>query len=452
MAGINVSGLVDTERGFINPSIYHDQAIYAAEQEFVFARCWLFLAHETMLPKAGDFIQTYMGEDPVLVVRQRDGSIKAFLNQCRHRGMRICRADLGNSKAFTCTYHGWTYSTAGDLISVPHEDDAYFNEIDKSQWRPAAVRIANYKGFVFGTWDAHAPEFTDYLGDMAWYFDAFVDRWAGGAEVIEGAHRWLIDCNWKFAAEQFASDSYHAEISHASAYLAYVAPGDGLTQDQLVANRKKGGYQFAAPQGHGTGFRTSPQPKRVGPVVQDWEASVLPEIVDRLGEPRALYMPGHATIFPSLAYLSNGTFRVFHPRGPAQIEVWAWGLVQKDAPEKVKDERRVEILRTFSPGGLFEQDDGENWNEIQKVLRGWQARQRPLSIQMGLGHWAGDAAGFPGRTAYVFAEEAARSFYQRWSEHIAGTSWERLAELDAAYAEASGANGQAVRQPEGQSS
>jgi 3-phenylpropionate/trans-cinnamate dioxygenase alpha subunit len=433
VTAVDVSKLVDAEHGLINPTIYHDQAIYDAELEFIYGRCWLFLAHESMIPKAGDFIQTYMGEDPVLVVRQRDGSIKSFLNQCRHRGMRICRADLGNNKVFTCTYHGWAYNTAGELVSVPHEEDGYHNEIDKSKWGPAPVRVTNYKGFVFGTWDESAPEFVDYMGEMLWYFDAFADRWEGGAEVIQGSHKWLIDCNWKFAAEQFASDSYHAEISHASAYMAYVAPGEGMTLDQLVESRKKSGYQFTAPQGHGTGFRTSVQPKRVGPVVQAWESQELPKVVDRLGEARALYMPGHATVFPSLAYLSNGTFRVWHPRGPGQIEVWAWGLVQKDAPEEVKNERRIEILRTFSPGGLFEQDDGENWNEIQKVLRGWRARQHPLNVQMGLGHAQFDANGFPGRTAYVFAEEAARSFYKRWAEHVTGTGWDRLAEIDAAY-------------------
>lgn len=432
MPAINATSLVDVNQGMISPEIYHNREIYDAELEHVFGRCWLFLAHETMIPKAGDFIQTYMGEDPVLVVRQRDGSIRAFLNQCRHRGMRICRADLGNSKMFTCTYHGWTYNTAGDLVSVPHEDDAYFHEIDKAKWGPAQVRLANYKGFVFGTWDESAPDFVTYLGDMAWYFDAFCDRWEEGAEVISGTHKWLIDCNWKFAAEQFASDSYHAEISHASAYMAYVAPGEGMSLTELVENRKKAGYQFTASQGHGTGFRTSVQPKRVGPIVEEWEAQVLPKIVDRLGEARALYMPGHATIFPSLAYLSNGTFRVWHPRGPGQIEVWAWGLVHKAAPEKVKDERRVEILRTFSPGGLFEQDDGENWNEIQKVLRGWRARQHPLNVQMGLGHTNYDANGFPGRSAYVFAEEAARSFYKRWSELVSGYTWEELAEIDEA--------------------
>ncbi len=145
--------LLDLDNGTISGAIFTDEKIYQEELEQVFARSWLFLAHDTMIPKAGDFLQQYMGEDPVVVVRQKDGSIAAFLNQCTHRGMRICRADKGNAKAFMCSFHGWGYDLSGNLTHVPHEDVAYpVGTLDKSQWGARRVpRITNYKGFIFGT-------------------------------------------------------------------------------------------------------------------------------------------------------------------------------------------------------------------------------------------------------------------------------------------------------------
>ncbi len=92
-----IKGLVDQDVGLLDPRIFTDQELYEIELEKVFSRSWLLLGHEGHIPNAGDYLTTYMGEDPVIVVRQKDKSIKVFLNQCRHRGMRIERSDFGNA-------------------------------------------------------------------------------------------------------------------------------------------------------------------------------------------------------------------------------------------------------------------------------------------------------------------------------------------------------------------
>ena len=123
---------VDAARGLVSRRIFVDQDIYEQELERVFSRCWLYLGHDTQLPNPGDYFTTYMAEDPILVTRDQSGNIRAFLNSCRHRGMRVCRSDMGNAKAFSCPYHGWTYNNAGQLTGVPRYEAAYFGELDRN--------------------------------------------------------------------------------------------------------------------------------------------------------------------------------------------------------------------------------------------------------------------------------------------------------------------------------
>src|SRR5438105_5272543 len=195
-------GLVDLRAGTISREIFVSEAIYREEVERVFARAWLFVGHESQIPGPGDFVVSGMGEESVILCRDRRGEIHVFLNSCRHRGMKVCRYDEGNTSVFTCPYHGWSYGTDGKLGGVPFFREAYHSQLDRSQWGLVEVaQLCRYKGTVWATWDPAAPSFFDYLGDFRGYDDLTLDGWDGseaGDEVLGGVQQWLIPWNWKF--------------------------------------------------------------------------------------------------------------------------------------------------------------------------------------------------------------------------------------------------------------
>ena len=101
--------MVDAARGLVDRKMFSDEEIYQLELERIFARAWNFMAHESQIPNAGDFFLTWIGEDRVIVVRDKEGQPQVLLNTCRHRGNAVCRAEEGHATSFMCTYHGWTY-------------------------------------------------------------------------------------------------------------------------------------------------------------------------------------------------------------------------------------------------------------------------------------------------------------------------------------------------------
>lgn len=405
--------LADPENGVLKAQIYSDEEIYRLELEKIFSKSWLFLCPESQIPNPGDYFVSYMGADPVIVARQQDGSVVAFLNQCRHRGGALCRGESGNTKAFTCTYHGWSYDSTGELISIPYENLIYPTAVDRKQWSAKRVpRIEIDNGLIFGCWDENVIPFRESLGESSIYFDLNFARSNKGMEALSGVYKWKIKANWKLMAEQFCSDAFHFLTTHTSAVEALVPPNS--PSFEYIPGRS-----FSSKEGHGGGFMLDENMIKnsmyitAGQVFTDYVLDIeQPNAVEKFGETLGSAYPIYANFFPNLAYLhSNRTLRIWIPRSADEVEVWAWTMVEKDASDEIKAERNKQTARTFGPSGIFEQDDTANWIDVQRPLNGFMSQRTELNVQMGK---ASNVDGWPGLTDIDNSEAGSRRFYSAW--------------------------------------
>ena len=412
--------LIAPDGSGVDRRLFVDPAIYRLEQARIFARCWLYLGHESTLPANGSFFTTTMGEDPVIVVRDKAGRLRAFLNSCSHRGAKVCRVDSGTTELFRCPYHAWTYNTEGELVAVPRLGPAYGNALDLSRLGLREVpHVESFHGMVFASWDPHAPTLREYLGDMAFYLELMLSRMDGGTEAVGGVHKWTIDVNWKIPSENFAGDHYHVPSTHgAGVQMGFRSP---LTNN---------GYCIQTGNGHSIGSERggAQQGTAVQTQYEGFMKRMRAELVQRYGEAAQAFVPiGVGTLFPNMSFLDSArfrSFRVWHPRGVDRIEVHSWCIVDKAMPEELKAAVRRQYSLAFGPGGIFEQDDGDIWQSVQDAMRGHVGQQGRFNYEMGLGREAPTAERygppFPGSCSDILMTEAnQRAFYRHYATRMA---------------------------------
>ena len=432
------NGLVDVTAGTIDRSIFVDDAIYRQELERVFARMWLFVGHESQIPHPGDFFVSRMGAESVILCRDREQKIHVFLNTCRHRGMKVCRYDEGNTPLLTCPYHAWSYSLDGKLAGVPMYNALYDGSLDKSLWGLIEVaQMVNYKGTIWATWDPLAPPFETYLGGAKQHLDFTLDARdgrEGGSEAFGGVMKWIVPSNWKFGAENFLGDTYH-NISHRSVDLVGIGPsalkGVRGRRDSLAPKVQELWINFA--EGHGLHSALAPEDNEYvrsfldSEDVESYFRACFDERKRRLGAASRMFSRT-GTIFPNTSYHGQQPRALFvwHPHSATSMEIWRFFLVDRDAPDVVKNFLRHYYMRYSGPAGMTEQDDCENWNYATAASTGTIAKRYPYNYQQSMNAYSagGDT---PGVVSLQITEENARNFYRRWNECMTADPWSSLA-------------------------
>ncbi|MGM0901202.1 MAG: aromatic ring-hydroxylating dioxygenase subunit alpha [Bacillota bacterium] len=405
---------VQPEAGSIPAYVLGDPKIYDLEHKKVFLKTWLFIGHESEIPNKNDYMLRDLGGYSVIITRSADDVIRGFYNMCTHRGMKLCRADKGNKSSFTCPYHGFNFKNNGDLIGVPLQKDIYGTDLDKSKLGLHEVRIESYKGLLFGTWNEHAEPLNDFLGEFKWYLDILVGR--AEMEVVGPPQRFVIQSNWKIGADNFVGDSYHTMVTHGSIVKLGMVPN---------ATYSKKGYQIHTKNGHGLNLGT-PNPDFAFPeeLIPEYKSNLSDDQFDVLSNLKNMI----GNIFPNLSFLishtkvkgqliSNTTVRMWRPIDVDKMEVIAWFLVEKNASEDWKKRSRDSFVLTFSPSGIFEQDDTEVFTDITAAASGPMPYMKELTYNYTMGLHREPVKDYIGPGVVYddkFSEANQRNFYRYW--------------------------------------
>ena len=189
----------------LDQKFYCDPEFYRLDLETIFYRDWMFAGHDCEIPAPGDYFTLQIGDYPIIVVRGRDGEIRALHNSCRHRGSRICSAPKGAAKRLICPYHQWTYDLDGTLIRARHQE----GRIDKGQFGLKPVRCERAGGYIFVCVAAAAPSFEPFRVQLEHY--AAPHRLADARIAFESTI--IENGNWKLVWEN-NRECYHCAANH----------------------------------------------------------------------------------------------------------------------------------------------------------------------------------------------------------------------------------------------
>lgn len=265
------------------PRVFTSPELYELEQSRIFGRSWLLVAHTEQLARSGDYISLTVGNEPVLVTRDRDGTLHAMSPICRHRLTPVVEPGTGNADVFTCPQHLWKYGLDGRLIGATfmRGNDAF----DPKSCRLPEFGVEEWNGFIYVNLDAGAEPLAPHLRRI----DADLTNYRLNEMVLTG--EWVEEwhCNWKIAVEN-AHENYHVMGFHPET----IEPSTPGGSDTDVRTDSPWALRFRVPF-------TEPQRPQVLPLTEDEQANLYDWYVFPSGSMAAA---GEAVIWLSFLPLS----------------------------------------------------------------------------------------------------------------------------------------------------
>lgn len=366
--------------------LYINDEVFDLEIEHLFRNTWVYVGHGSQVPNKGDYFTTTIANQPLIMVRHSDDTIKILENRCAHRGVELVAQTHGNTgRNFSCPYHAWTYKTDGSLIGIPVKEGYDKTGFEKSSAKKGLQNIKNvhvYRDFVFVRLADEGLSFEEFFGESLTSIDNMVDRSPEGRlEVVGNPLRYMNNCNWKMLVEN-QTDSFHPMIVHYSSagtvkkiweeMQPYEGPKPMVVECIVPFTMdydfyKKMGIRVWQ-NGHGhTGVNFS--------IHSDYTdaSGYFEKMVKSYGETRAkeiLDENRHNTIyFPNIMVKGPiQTLRVFKPIAANRTLVESWIFRLVGAPDMLLERTAMYNRLINAPTSIVGHDDTEVYERAQEGL------------------------------------------------------------------------------------
>lgn len=278
------------------PACYAAPAVVDAEISALFRGGWIGVGRADLVPEPGDYVTLDIARQAILLLRDKEGRLRAYANTCRHRGARLMNGE-GNCRGIRCPFHAWAYHLDGRLAAAPKMESA--PGFEKSDFGLIAYRAEERAGFAFVCLDPGAPPLDAVLGDFA----ALHAPWPLESLTTTRRREIEVDCNWKAFLEVF-NEYYHLPFVHPESIDDVYAPPEPATQ-------VTGAYasQFGATEGTGGLLQTQ----------QDRALPPMPGLTGREAEGVR-----YTWVFPNMTFAA-GTDALWvyeaYPLGPERCHV-----------------------------------------------------------------------------------------------------------------------------------
>jgi phenylpropionate dioxygenase-like ring-hydroxylating dioxygenase large terminal subunit len=387
--------------------VYHDPEILGLEQRRIFeGPAWSYLCLEREIPNPGDYRTTFVGQMPVVVVRDADDEIYAFENRCAHRGALLALENEGNVKHFQCVYHAWTYDRRGNLKGVAFKNGAggkggMPKSFCMEEHGPRKLYTTTLFGLVFGSLSDEVPPIEEYLGEEV---HGRIERVLKKPVEVIGRYTQALPNNWKLYFEN-NKDTYHASLLH-SFFATF----------RITRLTQSGGVLVSPDGGHHASYTidraetgSSYQEQGIRSEKQDFRLAdpSLLDSVDEFGDRIQLQI---LTVFPGfvLQQIHNSlAVRQIVPKAIDRMELhWTCLGFADDTPEMRR--RRLKQSNLIGPAGYVSMEDGAVGGFVQRGTA--TAGHADSLIEMG-----GDATSSQEGRA---TEASIRGFWKAWRRYM----------------------------------